>query len=76
MDDSTNLEIQYTLANLMDQVKFLTNQLQSIQLHNADFEAKDVQVYPTLCRYCNVPHMSIDCQMEDPFAQVQPPRLP
>ena len=38
--------------------------------------ASDVQVYPPLCRYCNGPHRSIDCQMENPFAQAQPPQLP
>ena len=73
MDAFTNSTTQATLVNLMDQLKLLTNQLQSIQLHNAEFEAKDVRVYPTVCRYCNGPHMSTDCQMEDPFAKVQPP---
>ena len=72
----TNSETQATLANLMDQLKFLTNQLQNIQLHNAEFEANDVQVYPTACRYCNEPHMSIDCTMEDPFPQDHLPQLP
>ena len=75
MDASTDSTTQATLANLLAQFNLLTNQLQSIQLHNVEFEAKDVRVYPTLCRYCNGPHMSIDCQMEDPFAQVYPPQL-
>ena len=68
MDAFTNSATQVTLAKLMDQLKLLTNQLQNIQLHNAEFEANDAQVYPTLCRYCDGPHMSIDFQMEDPFA--------
>ena len=38
--------------------------------------ANNVQVYPTLCRYCNGPHMSIDYQIENPFAQAQLPQLP
>ena len=29
-----------------------------------------------MCSYCDGPHMSIDCQMEDPFAHVQSPWLP
>ena len=29
-----------------------------------------------MCKYYNGPHMSINCQMEDPFAHVQPPQLP
>ena len=68
MDAFTNSTTQATHANLMDQLKLLTNQLQSIQLQNDEFKANDVQVYPTVCRYCNRPHMSIDYQMEDPFA--------
>ena len=71
MDAFTNSTTQATLANLMDQLKLLTN-----QLYNFEFEANDVQVYPTLCKYCDEPHMSINCQMEDPFAQVQSPHLP
>ena len=68
MDDFTNLGTQATLANLVTQLNLLTNQVHFIQLHDANFEANDVQVYLILCRYCNGPHMSIDCQMEDPFA--------
>ena len=76
MDAFTNSATQDTLADLMDQLKLLTNQLQSIQLHKDEFEAKDVRVFPTLCRYCNGPHMSIDCQIKDPFAKVQPRQHP
>ena len=47
MNASTNSSTQATLANFMDQLKLITNQLQSIKLHNAKFEAKDVRVYPT-----------------------------
>ena len=54
MDASTNSATQATPANLMDKLKLLTNQLQSIQVHNTEFEAKDVRVYPTLCRYCDM----------------------
>ena len=50
------------------QVNFLTKQLRNAQFHNAEFEASDFHVYSALCRYCNEPHMSIDCQMENPFA--------
>ena len=64
MDAFIDSATQATLANLMDQL----NQLQSIQLHNDESKANDFQVYPTVCRYCNGPHMSIDCQIEDPFA--------
>ena len=39
MDVFTNSATQATLANLMDQLKLLTNQLQSIQLHNDEFKA-------------------------------------
>ena len=53
MDAFTNLATQATLANLMDQLKLLTNQLQNIQFHNAKFEANDAQIYPTMCRYCD-----------------------
>ena len=67
MDASTDSTTQAPLANLLAQLNLLTNQLQSIQLHNVVFEAKDVRVCPTLRRYCNGPHMSIDCQIEDPF---------
>ena len=73
MNAFTNSTTQATLANLMDQLKLLTNQLQSIQLHNDESKANDFQVYPTVYRYCNEPHMSMDCQMEDPFAQGHPP---
>ena len=34
MDAFTNSSTQATLANLMDQLKLITNQLQSIQRHN------------------------------------------
>ena len=57
-------------------MNFLTKKFQNAQFQNAEFEASNVQVYPTLCRYCNGPHMSIDYQMENPFAQTQPPHLP
>ena len=73
MDVFTNSTTQVTLANLMDKLNLLTNQLQNIQLHNAEFEANDVQVYAIVCRYCNGPHMTIYCQMEDQFAQDHPP---
>ena len=53
MDAFTNSTTQATLAKLMDQLKLLTN-----QLYNFEFEANDVQVYPTLCKYCDEPHMS------------------
>ena len=76
MDAFTNLATQAIVANLMDQLKLVTNQLQSIQLHNDEFMANDVQVDPTVCRYCNGHHMRIDCQIEDPFAQDHPPQLP
>ena len=69
MDAFTNLATQATLANSLAQVNFLTKQLQNAQFHNAEFKASNVQVYPTLCRYCNGPHMSIGFQMENPFAQ-------
>ena len=72
MDAFTDSATQATIANLLAQVNFLTKQLQNAQFHNAEFEASDVQVYPPLCRYCNGPHMSIDCLMENPFAQAQP----
>ena len=67
---------QATLDNLLAQVNFLTKQLPNAQFQNTEFEARNVQVYPALCRYCNGPHMSIDCQMENPFTQAQPPKLP
>ena len=57
-------------------MNFLTKQLQNAQSHNVEFEASNVQVYPTLCTYCNGPFMSIDCKLENPFAQAQPPQLP
>ena len=63
MDAFTNSATQEALANLVAQLNLLTNQLHSIQLHDVEFEANDVQVYPTLCKYYNWPHMSIDCQM-------------
>ena len=67
MDDFTNFSTQATLTNLLAQVNFLTKQLQNAQFQNAEFEASNVQVYPTLCRYYNGPHMSINYQMENPF---------
>ena len=76
MDAFTNSTTQATLSNLLAQLNFLTKQLQNAQFHNAEFKANNVQVYPTLCRYCNGPHMSIDYQMENPFSQAQPPQLP
>ena len=76
MDAFTNLATQATLANLLAQVNFLTKQLQNAQFQNVEFEASNVQIYPTLCRYCNGPPMSIDCQMENSSAQAQPPQLP
>ena len=76
MDAFTNSTTQATLTNLVAQLNLLTNQLHNIQIHDAKFEANDVQVYLILCRYGNGPHMSIDCQMEDPFAQDHPPPLP
>ena len=57
-------------------MNFLTKQLQNTQFQNAEFKASVVQVYPPLCRYFNGPHMSIDFQMENPFAKAQPPQLP
>ena len=76
MDAFTDSATQGTLTNLLSQLNLLTIQLKSIQLHDVEFEANVVQVYPTVCRYCNEPHMSIDCQMKDTFAQVQPTQLP
>ena len=76
MDAFTNSTTQEALANLVDQLNLLTYQLHSIQLHDTEFEANDVKAYPTLCRYCNGPHMSIDCQIKNPFSQGQPPQLP
>ena len=76
MDDFTDSAIQATIANLLAQLNLLTNQLWTIQLHDVEFEANDVQVYPTVCRYWNGSHMSIDYQMEYPFAQDHPPQLP
>ena len=73
IDAFIDLATQATLSNLMDQLKLLTNQLLSIQLQNDDSKANDFQVYPTVCGYCNGPNMSIDFQMEDPFAQDHPP---
>ena len=73
MDASTDSTTQDILSNLLAQLNLLTNLLQSIQLHNVEFEAKEVQVYPTLCRWCNGPHMSIDCQIKNPFPQARPP---
>ena len=55
MDAFTNSATQATLANLVAQSNLLTNQFHSIQLHDAEFEANDAQVYPTLCRYCDGP---------------------
>ena len=52
-----------------NQLKLLTNQLQSIQLQNDESKANDVQVYPTWGRFCNGPHMSIDFQVGNPFVQ-------
>ena len=48
--------IQVILGQLLAQVNSPTNQFQ-----NAGFEANNAEVYPTFCRYCNGPHMSIDC---------------
>ena len=76
MDVVVDSSTQATLGNLLAQVNFLTNQLYNAQFQNAEFEANNVLAYPTVCRYCNGPHMSRVCQMEDPFAQVQPPQLP
>ena len=73
MDAFTDSPTQVTLANLLAQVSFLTKQLQNAQFQNNEFEANDVQVYPPSCRYCNGPHMSIYCQMENPFAKAQLP---
>ena len=75
MDAFIDSTTQATLANLLAQVNFLTKQLHNEQFHNVEFKTSDVQVYSTLCRYCNGPHMSIDCQMENPFAQDQPPNF-
>ena len=76
MDAFTNSTTQATLANLMDQLKLLTNQLPSIQLQNDESKANDAQVYPTWCRFCNGSHMSIDCQVGNPFIQDRISQLP
>ena len=68
MDAFIDLASQATPANLLAQVNFLTKQLHNTQLKNDEFVANDVQVYPPLCRYCNGPRMSINFQMENPFA--------
>ena len=64
MDVFPDSATQTTLANLLGLLNFFTKQLK-----NAKFEANNVHVYPPLCRYCKGPHMSIDFQMENPFAQ-------
>ena len=69
MDSFTDSSTQATLAKLFAQLNFLTKQLQNAQFQNVEFEANNVLVYPPLCRFCNGPHLSIDCQMENPFTQ-------
>ena len=66
MDTFTDSATQAILAQLLVQVNSLTNEFQ-----NARFEAINVEVYRTLCRYCNGTHMSIECQMVNPMGELK-----
>ena len=41
------------------------------QFQNAEFEANNVEVYHTFCRYCNGPHLSIESQMVNPLGELE-----
>ena len=56
--------------NLAVQVSFLTKQLQSTQLQNAQVVKTMIQVPTPSCDFCNGPHSSTKCQMGNPFGQM------
>ena len=56
-------------SNLAAEVSFLTKQLQASQLQNTQASSNVIQSYSPSCEFCNGPHQSNDCQVDNPFGE-------
>ncbi|XP_024022201.1 uncharacterized protein LOC112091842 [Morus notabilis] len=54
------------ITNLTAQIASLSKQLQKTQL-----TANAIQISSPVCEFCNGPHQSYECQVDNPFAQNQ-----
>ena len=67
---STGMYEVDVFSNLAAQVSLLTKQLKATQLQNMQVSTNEVQACAFLCEFCIGPHLSLECQVGNPFGQM------